>query len=62
MDGRLKKADRNEEVATVLVRLPRAMKLWIEREATRNRASQNSEIVRSIRARMDCQPPHEAPG
>jgi hypothetical protein len=37
----------------VLVRMPREMKAWIEREAQRNGASQNSEIVRAIRARMD---------
>jgi hypothetical protein len=36
----------------VLVRLPLDVKLWLEREAARNAASQNSEIVRSIRARM----------
>jgi Arc-like DNA binding dprotein len=42
-----------QEYASVLVRLPKTMKAWIEQEAQRNGASQNSEIVRSIRARMD---------
>jgi hypothetical protein len=37
----------------ILVRLPVAMKIWLEAEAARNGASQNSEIVRTIRARMD---------
>lgn len=39
--------------ASILVRLPRDVKTWIERQAKRNRASQNSEIIRSIRIRMD---------
>jgi hypothetical protein len=41
------------EYVSVLVRLPKPMKGWIDREAARNGASRNSEIVRSIRARMD---------
>jgi hypothetical protein len=41
------------EFTAVLVRLPKTMKIWIEKQAERNGASQNSEIVRSIRARMD---------
>jgi Arc-like DNA binding domain len=36
-----------------LVRLPRDVKDFLKREAERNCGSQNSEIVRSIRARMD---------
>jgi hypothetical protein len=40
-------------MAPILVRLPVDMKIWLEMEATRNCASQNSEIVRTIRARMD---------
>jgi hypothetical protein len=39
--------------APILVRLPVALKVWLEIEANRNRSSQNSEIVRSIRTRMD---------
>lgn len=41
------------ETVSVLVRLPPAMKRWLEREAARNVGSQNNEIVRSLRARMD---------
>ena len=41
------------ESAPILVRLPRDVKTWIERQAARNGASQNSEIIRSIRLRMD---------
>jgi hypothetical protein len=37
----------------IFVRLPRQVKTWIAREAKRNGASQNSEIIRCIRARMD---------
>jgi hypothetical protein len=37
----------------VSVRLPPDVKRWLEREADRNSASQNSEIVRSIRVRME---------
>jgi predicted HicB family RNase H-like nuclease len=44
---------RKEEADRLLVRLPRDVKAWIQREAARNGASQNSEIIRSIRARME---------
>jgi hypothetical protein len=37
----------------VLVRLPPDVKRWLEREAARNAASQNSELVRSVRLRMN---------
>jgi predicted HicB family RNase H-like nuclease len=37
----------------LLVRLPKEVKTWIEREAAHNGSSQNSEIIRSIRCRMD---------
>jgi hypothetical protein len=37
----------------ILVRLPVEIKIWLEMEAARNRASQNSEIVRTLRARID---------
>ncbi|RUV33393.1 Arc family DNA-binding protein [Mesorhizobium sp. M7A.F.Ca.MR.148.00.0.0] len=36
-----------------LVRLPADVKAFIEAQATRNGSSQNSEIVRCIRNRMD---------
>ncbi|MBR1238277.1 Arc family DNA-binding protein [Bradyrhizobium sp. AUGA SZCCT0182] len=40
----------------MLVRLPRDVKTWLESEASYNGASQNSEIIRSLRARMEKQP------
>jgi hypothetical protein len=39
--------------APILVRLPVDIKIWLEIEAARNRASQNSVIVRTLRAHMD---------
>jgi hypothetical protein len=51
---------RKEETATVLLRLPKDVKDWVEKEAARTLASQNSEIIRSIRARMDSEPKRAA--
>jgi hypothetical protein len=53
---------RKAEAERVLVRLPRELKAWIKSEAARNGASQNSEIVRCIRARMDSQQPERVAG
>jgi len=39
----------------VAIRLPAEVKAFIKNEAARNASSQNSEIVRSIRERMDRQ-------
>ena len=36
-----------------VVRLPTDAKLWLETEARRNGSSQNSEVVRAIRERID---------
>lgn len=36
-----------------MLRLPAEMKAWVQVQAKRNGASLNSEIVRSIRERMD---------
>jgi len=36
-----------------IVRLPMDMKRWIAKEAKRNASSQNSEVVRCIRDRME---------
>ncbi|WP_192740835.1 Arc family DNA-binding protein [Bradyrhizobium sp. OAE829] len=47
---------RGEEAERLLVRLPRDVKTWLESEASYNGASQNSEIIRSLRARMEKQP------
>ena len=39
----------------LLVRMPKEVKSWIEREAAYNGSSQNSEIIRAIRCRMDAE-------
>lgn len=39
----------------LIVRLPEDAKLWLRDEARRNASSQNSEVVRAIRERMDRQ-------
>jgi hypothetical protein len=44
---------RKDEAERLLVRLPHDVKAWLQREAARNCASLNSEIIRSIRARME---------
>ena len=41
--------------AEIVVRMPRDVKTWLEKEAARTGASQNSEIVRSLRERMDAE-------
>jgi hypothetical protein len=51
-----------EETTTLLLRLPKDVKAWVEHEASRNLASQNSEILRCIRARMDNEQPKKAAG
>jgi hypothetical protein len=47
---------RKQETKGLLVRLPGDIKAWLESEAAYNGASQNSEIIRSLRARMERQP------
>jgi hypothetical protein len=44
------------------LRLPPDMKSWLEQEAERNFTSQNAEIVRAIRSRMDSAQPERAAG
>jgi hypothetical protein len=41
--------------AEMIIRLPRDVKGWLEKEAARTLASQNSEIIRALRARMDAE-------
>ncbi|MEY9421135.1 hypothetical protein ABIF69_007577 [Bradyrhizobium japonicum] len=53
-------AQPKEQTKAVLVRLPADVKVWLENEARKTFASQNSEIVRCIRARMDADPPRKA--
>ena len=51
-----------DETTAVLLRVPKDVKDWIEKEAARTLASQNSEILRCIRARMDAEQPKKAAG
>lgn len=44
---------RAEGIAKVLIRLPVDAKSWIEQQAQRNMSSQNSEIIRCVRDKMD---------
>jgi hypothetical protein len=44
------------ETIQVLIRVPLDVKRWIEKEAERTLATQNSEIIRCLRARMDSEP------
>lgn len=37
----------------LMLRLPPEIKVWIEEQATKHATSQNSEIVRSVRERME---------
>jgi hypothetical protein len=48
-----------EETKMVLLRLPLDVKAWIEQEAARTLASQNSEIIRSVRMRMETEQQRE---
>ena len=49
---------RKQETKWLLLR--QDVKAWLEKEAARTLASQNSEIVRCIRARMDADQPKRA--
>ncbi|NEH87747.1 Arc family DNA-binding protein [Rhizobium leguminosarum] len=40
-------------VVRLMLRLPDDQKAFVEREAQRNGSSQNSEIIRCVRERMD---------
>jgi hypothetical protein len=42
-----------QQAVKVLFRIPQDLKLWLEKEAARNWTSQNAEVIRSIRARME---------
>jgi Arc/MetJ-type ribon-helix-helix transcriptional regulator len=41
--------------AEMIVRLPCDVKVWIERQAQKNCASQNSEVIRAVRTRMEAE-------
>lgn len=49
MDKRLTNTEKMQ------LRLPAEIKLWLNKQAKRNGSSQNSEIIRSLRERMDRQ-------
>ncbi len=53
---------RKEDAERLMVRLPKEVKAWLLQEANRNGASQNSEIIRCIRARMDSERSQRAAG
>lgn len=42
-----------DNTESVFLRLPADVKLWIVKQAKKNGSSQNSEIIRSIRDRME---------
>jgi hypothetical protein len=48
-------SERNADRIGIAVRVPKDVKEWLEREAARTGASQNSEIVRAVRVVMDLQ-------
>jgi hypothetical protein len=47
--------DQQDNTAKLIIRLPRDVKDWLEREAARHLSTQSSECVRAIRARMDAE-------
>ena len=44
---------REKETPALLLRLPKDVTVWLEKEAARTLASQNSEVLRCTRERMD---------
>ena len=50
----------SQETKSVLLRVPLDVKQWIEKEAAPTLASQNSVILRCIRARMESERPERA--
>lgn len=49
MDKRLTNTEKMQ------LRLPPDLKLWLNKQSKRNGSSQNSEVVRALRERMDRQ-------
>lgn len=43
------------------IRFPSDVKSWLEAQAARNGSSQNSEVIRAIRERMERTAPAEQP-
>ena len=53
---------KQEHGIKVLIRIPQEMKSWLEEEAKRNWTSQNAEVIRAIRSRIDSEQPERATG
>ena len=51
----------SKSIVGLRVRLPTDAKAFLEAEANENASSQNSEVVRAIRAAMKAKGPAEAP-
>jgi len=51
-----------QQAIKVMVCIPQDMKSWLEQEAERNWTSQNAEVIRAIRSRMDQEQPGKAVG
>jgi hypothetical protein len=51
-----------QSLQPLTVRLPSDIMEWLENEAAHYGASQNSEVIRSIRARMDAEQSKKAAG
>jgi predicted HicB family RNase H-like nuclease len=44
--------EKRTDRAEMVVRIPRDVKSWLEEEAARTGASQNSEVIRALRERQ----------
>jgi hypothetical protein len=53
---------KHKETAATLIHIPLDVKQWIEAEAARMLSSQNSEILRCIRFRMETEQSRKAAG
>jgi hypothetical protein len=53
---------KHKDTTATLIHIPSDVKAWVEAEAARMLSSQNSEILRCIRARMDAEESKKATG
>jgi hypothetical protein len=51
-----------QKTVNMLLRVPVDVKTWLEQQASRTLSSQNSEVIRSIRARMESEQRERAAG
>jgi hypothetical protein len=51
-----------EDTTKVLIRLPLDVNAWVSKEAARTLSSRNSEIIRTLRDRMDAEESKKATG